>query len=323
MYTLIFMSSRGNLVRQQAISRGDVLLFWIVIFVLFLGVIGGLGYGFYLKQQEAVSKKDSQRSMAEIEGLVRAKRQAESELAAINEEMKDIRHMAKQIQETLGIFGQGGGNSDITSVPEEAEGGDDIQQENAEATPDAVIDTHERQESLTPTSLKQEIQPLYNYVSVYRKGLDGYPSILPVKLQRANGEKYGFWYSSGFGRRVHPLTKRREFHSGLDIKTRSGVPVIAAADGTVVKVGRNGFLGNTVEIIHEESQFKTLHAHLKGYARGLKVGQKVARGQTIGYVGNTGRSTGAHLHYGVYDISNEKWVNPMAYIFDQQPMFSQ
>ena len=319
MYTLIFMSSRGNLVRQQAISRGHVLLFWIVVFTLFFGTIGGLGYGFYLKQQESVSKKDLQASREEIKGLVRAKHQVELELAAINEEMKDIRQMAEQIQQTLGIFGQGGGNNDLTSGPEEMGEHVDIQQEKVDIT----IDTNKKQEPLTPTSLKQEIQPLYNYVSAYNAGFDGYPSILPVKLQKTNGEKYGFWYSSGFGRRVHPLTKRREFHRGLDIKTRSGVPVIAAADGTAVKVGRNGLLGNTVEIIHETSQFKTLYAHLKGYASGLKVGQKVARGQIIGYVGNTGRSTGAHLHYGIYDISNEKWVNPMAYIFDQKPMFSQ
>ena len=80
------------------------------------------------------------------------------------------------------------------------------------------------------------------------------------------------------GRRIHPLTKRREFHQGLDIKTRAGVPVIAAADGTVVQIGKSGYLGNTVEIRHEASQFKTLYAHLKGYADKLKVGQKVARG---------------------------------------------
>ena len=323
MYTIIFMSSRGNSVRQYAISPGHVLLFWIAISAVFLGALGGLVYGFYLKQQEAVSKKNLQTSIAEIEELARAKHQVESQLAAINEEMKDIRDMANQIQQTLEIFGQGGGSNNITSGPEEAEGGDDIQQENADAALDIVIDTPERQEPLTPTSLKQEIQPLHNYVKAYQQGLDGYPSILPVKLQKANGEKYKFWYSSGFGWRVHPLTKRREFHRGLDIKTRSGVPVIAAADGVVVKIGRNGFFGNTIEIKHERSQFKTLYAHLKSYARGLKVGQQVARGQTIGYVGNTGRSTGAHLHYGVYDIRNKKWVNPMPYIFDQQPIFSQ
>ena len=100
-----------------------------------------------------------------------------------------------------------------------------------------------------------------------------------MKLQQENGEKYGYWYSSGFGSRTHPLTKKREFHQGLDIKTRSGVPVIAAADGRVVKIERNGYLGKIIEIDHEGDRFKTLYAHLKDYVDGLKVGQKVTRGQ--------------------------------------------
>ena len=118
------------------------------------------------------------------------------------------------------------------------------------------------------------------------------------------------------------MTKKREFHQGLDIKTQSGVPVIAAADGSVVRIERSGYLGKTIEIAHEGEKFKTLYAHLQDYAEGLKTKEKVTRGQIIGYVGNTGRSTGAHLHYGVYDIQKERWVNPIQYILDQRPTFS-
>ena len=175
---------------------------------------------------------------------------------------------------------------------------------------------------LTPSTLKHEILSLYDYISEHQKQLDGYPSILPVKLQQENGEKYSYWYSSGFGWRIHPLTKKREFHQGLDIKTLSGVPVIAAANGIIVKAETNGYFGKTVEIEHEGDHFKTLYAHLKDYAEGLEVEQKVTRGQIIGYVGNTGRSTGAHLHYAVYEIEKERWVNPIKYILDQQPTLS-
>ena len=322
MYTLILMSSRGDSVRQHTITRGHVLLFSIAAFTLLLAAIAGLGYGFFQKQQKAISEKSLQANMEKIDGLVRAKLQVESELAAINEEMNGIRQMARQIQQTLGILGQGGGVDNITWTPEETEERAGEQQDDTSAISDAAIHAHEGQGPLTPNLLKQEIQPLYDYVSAHQKQIDEYPSILPVKLQQANGQKHAFWYSSGFGRRTHPLTKRREFHQGLDIKTRAGVPVIAVADGTVVQIGKSGYLGNTVEIRHEASQFKTLYAHLKGYADKLKVGQKVARGQTIGYVGNTGRSTGAHLHYGIYDIDEKKWVNPISYILDQQPTFS-
>ncbi len=322
MYTLILMSSRGDSVRQQAISQGHVLFFSIVIPALFLAGLGGLGYGLFQKQQQTVSEKSLQTSMEKVEELVRAKLQIESELTAIDEEMQSIRQMAQQIQQTLGLFGQGGGDANATWTPEETEGQANPQQEDPAAIPDTAPNTPEKEKLLTPSILKQEIQPLYNYVSQHQKQINGYPSILPVDLQKSDGEKYVFWYSSPFGWRTHPLTRKREFHHGLDIKTRAGVPVIAAADGTILKAEKSGYLGKTIEITHDGLFFKTMYAHLKDYADGLEAGQRVTRGQVIGYVGNTGRSTGAHLHYGVYDTRIEKWVNPLSHIFDQQPTIS-
>ena len=322
MYTLILMSSRGNSVRQHAISHGRVLLLSLVVFIVFLAAISGIGYGLFQKRQSINAEEKLQTSLKEIEQLAQAKLQVESELAGINEEMKGIRDMTEKIQQALGILGQGGGDSGIPWASEGNEEQADTQQENTAATTDAKAHAHKMQRSLTTHILKQEILPFYDYVSDHQKQIDGHPSILPVKLEQENGEKYAFWYSSAFGWRTHPLTKKREFHHGLDIKTRAGIPVIAAADGTVVNIKKSGYLGKTIEITHESLQFKTLYAHLKGYADNLKTGQKVVRGEIIGYVGNTGRSTGAHLHYGVYDIETEKWVNPIKYILDQQPMFS-
>lgn len=322
MYTLIFMSSRGNSVRQHTIKRGHILLFFILISVLCLGAIGGLGYGLFQKQQRTISDERLQISLEKIEGLTQEKLKIESELATVHEEMNDIRSMTKQIQQTLGILGQGGGDTPIGWHPGETEGQTDDAEENAATLSASKIPAQEAEQPLTPSSLKQEMQSIYEYVDIHQKQLDGHPLILPVKLQKADGEKYAFWYSSHFGPRTHPITKRREFHQGLDIKTRAGVPVIAAADGTIEHIGKSGALGNTIEINHGTSRFKTTYAHLKGYAEGLKVKEKVVRGQIIGYVGNTGRSTGAHLHYGIYDIEKETWVDPIAYIFDQQPTFS-
>ena len=322
MYTVILMSSRGNSVHQHVINQGHILLFVSAISVLLLAGISGIGYGLFQQFHEAGAEKRLQVSLEEHDKLVEEKLQVESELADVKEEMKDIREMAEKIQQALGILGQGGGTSSAPGVSNGSEESDDTQPGNISTTDDALDSTREKQEVLTPRLLKHEILPLYDYISERQRQLDGYPSILPVKLQQENGEKYGYWYSSGFGWRIHPLTKKREFHQGLDIKTRSGVPVIAAADGTVVKVQRSGYLGKTVEIDHEGDEFKTLYAHLKDYADGLKVGHKVRRAQIIGYVGNTGRSTGAHLHYGIYDMETERWVNPIRYIFDQQPTFS-
>ena len=317
MYTLIIMSSHKNSVRQHVIGRGLLLLLSCVIFGLFFAAIGGFTYGLSQKRQRVSTENELQTRMEkEIQQLTQAKQQVESELAAVNKEMNDIRQMAEKIQEALGILGQGG-ELNTTSASGESK----PQQTDISASTDAVPDTH-AQQKLTPSIVKEELQALYNYIKAYQKQLFGYPLILPVKLQQENGERHTFWYSSDFGWRNHPLTKNREFHQGLDIKTRAGVPVIAAADGTVVQVGEQGYLGNTIELIHEASGYKTLYAHLQGYADGLKVDQEVVRGQIIGYVGNTGRSTGAHLHYGIYDIEKEKWLNPNLFIFDQEPTLS-
>lgn len=322
MYTLVFMSSRGNAVRQHTISKGHILLFAFTVLVLLLAGISGIGYGLFQKLHEAGVANKLQVSLEENDKLMQAKLQVELELAGVNEEMKEIRKMAEKIRQALGILGQGGGDNGVSLVPAGSEVPVDTQQENAPATEGSSDYTNERQKLLTPSLLKHEILSLYDYISEHQKQLDGYPSILPVKLQKENGEKYNYWYSSGFGWRIHPLTKKREFHQGLDIKTLSGVPVIAAANGTIVKAETDGYLGKTVEIEHEGDQFKTLYAHLEDYAEGLEVGQKVTRDQIIGYVGNTGRSTGAHLHYSVYNVETQKWVNPIKYILDQQPTFS-
>ena len=317
MYTLIIMSSQKNSVRQHVIGRGFLLLLSCVILGLFFAAIGGFTYGTFQKRQRVSTENALQTRMEnEIQQLTQAKHQVESELAAVNKEMSDIRQMAEKIQEALGILGQGGALNTTSSSGES-----EPQQTDTSASTDAAPDTY-AQQKLTPSILKEELQALYNYINAYQKQLFAYPLILPVKLQQENGERHTFWYSSHFGWRTHPLTKNREFHQGLDIKTRAGVPVIAAADGTVVQVGKKGYLGNTIELIHEASGYKTLYAHLQGYAEELKVNQEVVRGQIIGYVGNTGRSTGAHLHYGIYDIEKEKWMNPTLFIFHQEPTLS-
>ena len=320
MYTLILMSSRKNSVRQHTINRRHISFFLCVLLILCTGGTGGVYYGFSQQYQRTNAEKELQaETEKEIEELRQEKRRVESELTDVNEEMKTIHQMTEQIKQALGILGQGGGISSVPGVPEGTESLDDTQRENASAIDGNLNDTHEKQEVLTPDILKQEILVLYDYIIKHQTQLDEYPSILPVNLQLPDGEKHTYWYSSGFGWRLHPLTQKREFHQGLDIKTRSGVPVIAAADGKIAEITEERHFGKTIKIDHEALLLQTLYAHLENYADGLKAGQEVKRGQLIGYVGNTGRSTGAHLHYGIYDMQKEQWINPMTHILDKQP----
>ena len=102
--------------------------------------------------------------------------------------------------------------------------------------------------------------------------------------------------SSRFGRRKHPISKKWKAHKGVDYAASRGTPIRATADGKVSSAGRKGGYGNTV-VLNHAGRFSTLYAHMKGFAKGVRAGSRVKQGQTIGYVGTTGYSTGPHLHY--------------------------
>jgi murein DD-endopeptidase MepM/ murein hydrolase activator NlpD len=114
--------------------------------------------------------------------------------------------------------------------------------------------------------------------------------------------------SSGFTlRRWHPVLKRYRAHHGVDYAARKGTPVYSSGDGRITSVRYRGGYGKTVEIQHQGG-YKTLYAHLNSYASASRVGRYVKKGQFIGRVGNTGMSTGPHLHFGLY--KHNRPINP-------------
>ena len=112
--------------------------------------------------------------------------------------------------------------------------------------------------------------------------------------------------SSPFGMRKHPIDGFNKMHKGTDFAAPMGTPIMASGDGVIKKAGWCGGGGNCVKIKHN-STYQTVYAHMSKFARGIKPGVRVKQGQTIGYVGSTGKSTGPHLHYEV--IVNGKKVN--------------
>ena len=124
------------------------------------------------------------------------------------------------------------------------------------------------------------------------------PNILPVSLEEG-------WVSSEFGMRIHPITKKRAMHYGIDLAVDEGVPVKAAADGEVIFSGNSGNYGNLVKIDHGNG-IETRYAH--NSVLKVKAGDFVRRGQVISLAGHTGRATGDHLHYEVR--VNGEAVNP-------------
>jgi murein DD-endopeptidase MepM/ murein hydrolase activator NlpD len=119
------------------------------------------------------------------------------------------------------------------------------------------------------------------------------------------------WLTGTFGGRSDPFTGEPGYHQGIDISTEKGQPVYATADGTVESAAYTGDYGNLIVVRHGFG-LKTRYGHLSAFA--VKAGTDVHRGDTIGYVGSTGRSTGAHLHYEI--LANGRLINPLRLLTD-------
>lgn len=126
------------------------------------------------------------------------------------------------------------------------------------------------------------------------------PLSCPVKVK--------YRITSGFGSRIHPITRKRSFHSGIDLAVDLATPVYATASGTVVYASVKGGYGRCIIVRHKYG-FSTLYGHLIAYY--VRAGSKVEQGTPIGFVGSTGRSTGNHLHYEIR--KNNKPIKPEWY----------
>lgn len=166
-----------------------------------------------------------------------------------------------------------------------------------------VREMHEQLEHLKMASDLQmkSFQELIVSLESQKSLLGATPSVRPVVG----------WVSSKFGYRTSPFTGRSEFHKGMDIAARAGTTIIAPASGTVTFAGKRGAYG-LMAIINHGHGIVTRYGHLKKCA--IERGDRVKRGDKIALVGNSGRSTGPHLHYEV--IVNGIPVNPQKYILD-------
>ncbi|MBD3306827.1 peptidoglycan DD-metalloendopeptidase family protein [candidate division KSB3 bacterium] len=192
-------------------------------------------------------------------------------------------------------FGMGG-----VEEPEDfSEMVSDLQQESQEI----MLQKIENLSKLKDLAENQEelSQRLMEYFQDQQTLLASTPSIWPV---------HG-WVTSGFGMRKSPFTGHRTMHAGLDIATKSGTDIKAPADGIVSYAGNKGAFGKVVVIDHGYG-YATFYGHCSGF--NVEVGDRVKRGDIIAYVGNSGKSTGPHLHYEVR--VNGVATNPTKFILD-------
>ena len=141
-----------------------------------------------------------------------------------------------------------------------------------------------------------------NYIEYFNS--DGNSATKALMKTPINGARL----SSAYGMRKHPILGYNKKHMGVDFAAPTGTPIMAAGTGHIEYVGTNGGAGKHIRIKHLNG-YKTSYSHLSGYASGMQKNVRVKQGQTIGYVGSTGLSTGPHLHYEV--IFNGEKINPM------------
>ena len=269
-----------------------------IVFFAALGIVLLVNFG--ISGSRAISKNILLKNkLISIQGSL-------GQLKGVEAQFKNMRKEESIIRAFLGIessgknidiydrMGQGGTEptNDISPISFNAK------QELQELDPNRPL-------HLQVNDLRENVHGLMSALSKMTKKLTCRPTIMPVKDD-------DIWITSGFGWRKSPFTGLREFHKGLDISGKKGVPVIATADGVVEGVGYDRFLGNYVDLSHD-ARFSTYFGHLNNSV--VKEGQKVVRGQVVGYMGTTGVSTGNHLHYEISD--NQRKVNPYNFILNR------
>ena len=303
--SFVILSNTGAPAKQICASRASIRLIGLVV-VVCLAVFGYVVYDYYnLKHTtEKLQLRDVTISaqLNEIQDQRRQIQEFTSEINILKENLVTLNQFENKIRiianleesdESDNIFGVGG------SIPEDL----DAQIPLKEKHNSLMREMHDQIDQLSLASNYQQIgfESLIKDLQDQQNLLASTPAIRPVRG----------WTTSKFGYRISPFTGRREFHKGFDIATKKGTKIMATAAGVVTFAGRKGLLGRTIIIDHGHGMV-TRYAHCDKFLK--KRGEKVKRWEPIATVGNTGRSTGPHVHYQVN--LNGMPVNPEKYIIN-------
>jgi len=303
--TLLIFDATGTPVKQTTIPRLLLPMTFMMIVAVAIGLYVGISDYLRLKaevkdvhrlrsslqaHQEQVDQQQNQ--IVDFSNKIKFLNSKLAELGDFEQKIRIIANLEPN-NDGSSIFGVGG------SDPEDLDPTTMMEQDYQEL----VRDMHVEISEIDHASHVQQnsFSSIFSQLEGKRNLLAATPSIRPLKG----------WISSRFGYRESPFTGRREFHRGLDIATRSGSPIIAPADGLVTFAGKKGLMGNMVTIEHGFGMV-TRYGHTQKLL--TKKGDRIKRGETIALVGNTGRSTGPHLHYEIR--LNGVAVNPMNYFFN-------
>ncbi len=292
---LIFKGNDGSSPRKIKLSPliAEILLVCLIGLAIFSAYSGyrlvTMRTQFSLLSNLKKENKDQARQLTVLAKKVSYLDQEVRELSAYNRHLSQVANITLKGREGIIGIGGGGGGVSLLSMNEPIS-----EKMLARALHSHIKDLDDN------VKIEEEISKRLLADLERRRSIMAHtPSIWPLRG----------WLTSPFGWRISPFTGKKEFHEGVDIAARYGSPIYAPADGIVTFYGRNGGYGNFL-IINHGFGIVTRYGHLKGAC--VKVGQIVHRGQKIAYEGDTGRSTGPHLHYEV--LVNGIHVNPKRYM---------
>jgi murein DD-endopeptidase MepM/ murein hydrolase activator NlpD len=298
-FTILVIPEGTNRVSRFSLPR---ILLPLLLAVL-VGAVGMAGYWFQQYNSLRADLPDlrnlqeqNRRQEAQIDSFATRLSEFQQQMAKLKSFNRRLRVMAnlEKPNNSDEAFGVGG--------PEVHQGGSGVKLTNTMGERRVMIMRRDLDQMASEAEAERSIQKeLAKFLQERRSVLASTPSIWPV---------HG-WVTSGFGYRKSPFTGKRQFHAGLDISTRTGTPIVAPAAGVVTFAGREAGYGKMLVVNHGHG-LVTRYGHLNSF--GVKVGQKVARGQKLGTVGSTGRSSGPHLHYEV--LMSGVPTNPRYYILD-------
>ncbi len=298
-YTLMIVPSSNSRVRKFVVSekilKGAVVaagLFSMLLLMVMFDYVRGLGKLSELKDLRSEVKAQRVNVTRMAQSLVDLDH-GMSRLRKFEARLRTAFDLERDYYSQESLMGVGGGEQNLVDMLNSM----DVRQKELVAQIDRDLDRLKSEVSVQ----EQGLDELLTFLQDQQSLLSATPSIVPTRG----------WITSGFKRRRDPFTGRMTWHRGLDISTNVGTPVVAPADGVVTYAGRKVDFGNIVTIDHGYG-YKTRYGHNSKLL--ARQGQRVKRGQVIAFVGNTGRSTGPHLHYEV--LRNGVPVNPVDYVLN-------
>lgn len=304
-FKIWFHSGDHSDIREFSMGR-PMALFLFSLFLCAAGGISFLGFDYYRLKQNAFDLLSQGQTIALQKDELKSQRSQiqifAREIESLKTQVRSLADLENQVRLVADIKekGNSSGLLGIGGIPD-----NDLQYDIPLETRHTTLIREMRQQvsQIKDEANKKTVdfKELINKLEKKKNLLAATPSIKPVEG----------WITSGFGYRKSPFTGKKDFHAGIDISNRKGTNILATANGKISFAARKSHYGNLITIDHGYGK-ATRYGHLKKIL--VKRGQKVKRGDVIATLGNTGKSTGPHLHYEV--LINGAPVNPLKYILN-------